>query len=157
MNSLSSSVLEALGTLDSTQVADSTRRGGWTSSLSSCGLRMPACDVAARHGRDARWRKQIPGARGHCTDDREQIDPVAGRVRIRIKEVAVETGLLVEDGTLVEARRLVTGLFTVLVQVVLDVVAASADALGQTRLHESHFIEQLADGGVLVLHRGRSG
>jgi hypothetical protein len=97
MNSLSSSVLEALGTLDSTQVADSTRRGGWTSSLSSCGLRMPACDVAARHGRDARWRKQIPGARGHCTDDREQIDPVAGRVRIRIKEVAVETGLLVED------------------------------------------------------------
>jgi hypothetical protein len=69
----------------------------------------------------------------------------------------VETGLLVEDGTLVEARRLVTGLFTALVQVALDVVAASADALGQMHLHELHFVEQPADGGVLVLHRGRSG
>jgi hypothetical protein len=25
-----------------------------------------------------------------------------------------------------------------------------ADALGQMRLHESHFVEQLADGGILV-------
>jgi hypothetical protein len=68
----------------------------------------------------------------------------------------VETWLLVEDGTLVEARRLVTGLFTALVQVALDVVAALS-ALGQMHLHESHFVEQPADGGVLVLHRGRSG
>lgn len=58
--------------------------------------------------------------------------------------MAVETGLLVEDGTLVEARRLVTGLFTALVQ------WCSADALRQMRLHESHFVEQLADGGILV-------
>jgi hypothetical protein len=76
---------------------------------------MPARDVAARHGTDSRWRKQIPRARGHCTDDREQIDPIAGRAQIRIEEAAVETGFLIEDGTLVEARRLVTGLFTALV------------------------------------------
>jgi hypothetical protein len=56
----------------------------------------------------------------------------------------VETGLLVEDG------RLVTGLFAALVLAALDTVVVSADALGQACLHESHFVEQLADGGVLV-------
>jgi hypothetical protein len=81
-------------------------------------LRMLARDVAARHGADARWRKQITRARGCGTNDRGQIDPVTGRVWIRIEEVAVETrllvedgrhistGLLVEDGTLVEDGRL---------------------------------------------------
>jgi hypothetical protein len=108
-------------------------------------LRMLAHDVAARHGADARWRKQITGAQGYGTAGQGQINPVIERVWIRIEEVAVEIGLLVEDG------RLITGLFTA-----LDAIAASADALRPAHLHESHFVEQLANGSILVLYHGRS-
>jgi hypothetical protein len=61
-------------------------------------LRMLARDVAARHGADARWRKQIMGAQGCSTDGQGQINPVTGRVWIQIEEAVMEIGLLVEDG-----------------------------------------------------------
>jgi hypothetical protein len=91
----------------------------------------------------------------------------------------VERGLLVEDGTLVEdGRQVSTGL---LVKdgpsLKMDVsshgssqrssrrrstpsqrpLMRSDRRTSMSRIHESHFVEQLADGGVLMLHHGRSG
>jgi hypothetical protein len=60
---------------------------------------------------------------------------------------------LIEDGYLVTDY----SSLHIVVQTTLDVVATSADAFGQACLHESHFVDQLEDGDVLVLHRGRLG